>query len=140
MMATDNPGDANILEGEAFNWRLIVFPVAALLILFLGGFAYYYHQLSEREELETNARTALVKAVTPEELLQVAEQFPGSDNGAQALASAGGAFFAKGDYAGSAKAYQRLLDNPAVTKDLREPAQLGLAAALEAQGRIDDAI
>jgi predicted negative regulator of RcsB-dependent stress response len=139
-MAILQSDEANILDAEEFNWRLIVYPVLAVLVILVGGFGYYYYLQSQREQLEANARTALVAAKTPEELVKVADQFPGADQGTLALLSAADASFGKRDYATAIQDYQRIIQAEATDPELRDAAQLGLASAQEASNKIDDAI
>jgi len=48
--------------------------------------------------------------------------------------------FDKLDYASSLKDYQRVIDTAGTDPLLQDSAQLGLASALEASGKVDDAI
>lgn len=132
--------DANIIDGETINWRLIVYPILAVAVLILGGFGYYYYQQNQRDIAEANAREALLKAKTPEELVQVADQFPHTDQATLALLSAAEGSFDKLDYAAATKDYQRIIDTAGTDPLLRDSAQLGLASSLAAGGKIDDAI
>jgi predicted negative regulator of RcsB-dependent stress response len=139
-MATLQSDEANILDAEMINWRLIVYPILAALIVVVGGLGYYYYLQNQREELEASARDALVQAKTPEEFVKVADQFSGTDQGTLALLSAAGGSFAKRDYASAIQDYQRIIQTVATDPELRDSAQLGLASAQEANGKIDDAI
>ena len=87
-MATLQTQDANIFEREAVNWRLIVYPILALLVLVLGGLGLYYYQQSQRDEHELQARQEILKAKTPEALAQVADHFPGTSQANFALMAA----------------------------------------------------
>jgi predicted negative regulator of RcsB-dependent stress response len=139
-MATLQSDEANILDAETINWRVIVYPILVVLVVVAGGFGYYYNLQNQREQLEATARAALVKAKTPEELVKVADQFPGADQAMLALLSAADASFAKRDYAAAIQEYQRIIQTVTADAQLRDSAQLGLASALEANGKIDDAI
>jgi predicted negative regulator of RcsB-dependent stress response len=139
-MATLESDDSNILDAETINWRLIVYSILAALVVVTGGFGYYYYLQNQREELEASARDALVQAKTPEELVKVADQFPQTDQATLALLSAADGSFAKRDYAAAIQDYQRIVQAVTTDPDLRDPAQLGLASSLEANGKIDDAI
>lgn len=139
-MATLQSDEANILDAETINWRLIVYPVLVVLIVVAGGFSYYYYLLSQRDQLEDNARAALVEAKTPEELTKVADQFPKTDQATLALLSAAEGSFAKRDYPTAIQSYQRITQTATTDPELRDSAQLGLASTLEASGKIDDAI
>jgi predicted negative regulator of RcsB-dependent stress response len=139
-MATLDSDDANILDAETVNLRWVVYPIVAVVILVLGGFIYYYNQQNQRALLETDAREALMKSTTAEEMAKVADQFPGTDHASMALLSAGQTSFDKGDYDAAAKSYQRVVSGTDVDEQLRISARLGLAASLESAGKIDDAI
>jgi predicted negative regulator of RcsB-dependent stress response len=139
-MATLATDDSNILEMETINWRLIVYPILAVLVIVVGGFGYYYYSLDQREQLEASARAALVQAKTPEDLVKVADQFPGTDQAALALLNAAQFSFAKQDYAGAIQDYQRIIQASTPHPELQDSAQVGLASTLEATGKADDAI
>lgn len=139
-MATLESDDSNILDAQTINWRLVVYPLVAAVVLVLGGFGYYYYLQSQRDILETQGHDALVQAKTPEDLAKVADQFPGTHQATLALSSAANNLFAKKDYAGAIKDYQRIIDTADTSAELRDSAQLGLASTLEADGKGDDAI
>jgi predicted negative regulator of RcsB-dependent stress response len=139
-MATLESDDANILDTESINWRLVVYPILAALVVVTGGFGYYYYLQNQREQLEASARAAVVQAKTPEELVKAAGQFPTTDQATLALLSAADGSFAKQDYAAAIQDYQRIIQTVTTDADLRDPAQLGLASSLEANGKIEDAI
>ena len=139
-MATLASEDSNILDVETTNWRLVVYPILAALVVVVGGLGYYYYLQDQREQLEASARAALLEAKTPEELVKVADQFPGADQATLALLSAADGSFAKRDYAAAIQDYQRIIQTVTTDPELRDSAQLGLASSLEANGKIDDAI
>jgi len=139
-MAILQTDDANILDAETINWRLVVYPILAVLVVVVGGLAYYYYLQDQRDQLETSARAALVAAKTPEDLVKVADQFPGADQATVALLSAADGSFAKRDYAAAIQSYQRILQAATTNPDLRDSAQIGLASSLEANGKTDDAL
>jgi predicted negative regulator of RcsB-dependent stress response len=139
-MATLQSDEANILDAETINWRLVVYPILAALVVAVGGFGYYYYLQNQREELEATAHIALAQAKTPEQLAKVADQFPGTDQADLALLKAADGSFAKRDYAAAVQDYQRIIQTVATNAELRDSAQLGLASSLEASGKNDDAI
>jgi predicted negative regulator of RcsB-dependent stress response len=139
-MATLESDDANILDAETINWRLIVYPILAVIIVGVGGFAYYYYQLTQREDLETTAHAALFAAKTPADWLKVADQYPTTDQATLALLNAAEYSFDKQDYAGAIADYQRVLQSTSTSAALRDSAQIGLASSQEANGKTDDAI
>jgi predicted negative regulator of RcsB-dependent stress response len=139
-MATLQSDEANILDVETVNWRLVVYPLLAALVVVVGGFGYYYYLQNQREQLEITAHAALVQAKTPEELVKVADQFPHADQATLALLNAAGGSFAKRDYAAAIQDYQRIISTVTTDPQLRDTAQLGLASVFEATGKVDDAI
>jgi len=139
-MAIPASDESNIIDGQEINLRLIVYPILAAVVLIAGGFGYYYYQQAQRDIAEANARAALVKATTPEELVQVADQYPHTDQATLALLKAADGSFDKLDYASALKDYQRIVDTTGTDPLLRDSAQLGLASALEASGKVDEAI
>ena len=139
-MATLESDESNIFDAEAFNWRLVVYPLLLVLVVVVGGFVYYYYQQSQREALETSAHGALLSAKTPADFIKVADQYPNADQATIALFGAADASFAKRDFAGAVQAYQRIVQSAATDADLRESAKVGLASAQEASGKVDDAI
>ncbi len=140
MMATLQTDESNILDAETINWRLIVYPILVALVVVAGGFGIYYEQLLQRDKAEDTARTALQAAKTPEDLVKVADQNPGTDQAIVALLAAGDTSFLKHDYAAAIADYQRILGTAGTNSDLLNSAQIGLASALEASGKTDDAI
>jgi predicted negative regulator of RcsB-dependent stress response len=139
-MATLESDDSNIFDAETGNWQLIVFPILAIVVVIAGVVGYYYYQQSRRDQLETNARAALVDAKTPGDFIKVADQFPGADQSTLALLSAANASFDQRDYAGAIASYQRIIASSTTDPELRDAAQVGLASAQEATGKDDDAI
>jgi len=139
-MAILQTDETNILDAETINWRLIVYPILAVLVVVIGGLGYYYYLQNQRQDLEASARAALVEAKTPEEMVKVADQFPGADQGTLALLNAADASFAKQDYTAAIQSYQRIIQTVTTNPELRDSAQVGLASAFEANGKVDDAI
>jgi predicted negative regulator of RcsB-dependent stress response len=139
-MATLETNEANILDAETINWRIVVYPLLLVLLVVAGGFSLYYYQLEQREQLEIAARAALIQAKTPEEMIKVADQYPHADQATLALLSAADAFFAKHDFATAIQDYQRITSTATTDPVLHQSAQLGLASAYEADKKPDDAI
>jgi predicted negative regulator of RcsB-dependent stress response len=106
----------------------------------VGGFGYYYYQQNQRDLVEAQAREAMLKATTPDDLIAVANKFPDTDQATLALLSAASGSFAQRNFDAAAKDYQQIAASPGVTGELRDSAQLGLASSLEAGAKIDDAI
>jgi predicted negative regulator of RcsB-dependent stress response len=139
-MATLESNDANILDAETVNWRLIVYPLLAVLVVVVGGFGYYYYLQNQRDQLEVSAHAALVQAKTPAEWVKVADRFPGTDQSTLALLNAADSSFAQRDYPAAIQDYQRIIQTTTADGELRDSAQLGLGSTFEANGKIDDAI
>ncbi|HUB66094.1 MAG TPA: tetratricopeptide repeat protein [Candidatus Methylacidiphilales bacterium] len=139
-MATLDLDDANIVEGDTFNWRLVVYPLVVAVVLVLGGVVYYLYLQNQRGELEITARQDLLQAKTPEALVAVADKYPATEQATLALLSAAGDSSTKKDYAAAIRDYQRIIDNPGSDPQLRDSAQMGLGSVLEESGKADEAI
>jgi tetratricopeptide (TPR) repeat protein len=139
-MASLESDERNIMEVEEFNWRLVVYPLLALVAAVLIGFAVYYYHLSQHEQAEEQAAAALATAKTPAEIEKIAAQYPDTIQSAVGLMRAGDLSFTQKDFDGAAKAYQRVIDSSAAPGELRDSARLGLASAQEGSGNADDAI
>jgi tetratricopeptide (TPR) repeat protein len=139
-MATLQTDEANIIDAEAINWRLIVYPILVVLIVGIGALGYYYYLQNQRDTAETNARAALIKATTPEEFLKVAEDFPQTDQATLAILRAADASFDQQDYDGALSAYLKIIENSALGEQWHDTAILGSASAYEAKGDTDKAI
>ena len=138
-MAILQTQDANILDADSVNWRIVVYPVLAVIILILGGLGYYYYHQSERDDQELQARQAILQAKTPEALTQVADRFPGTNQASFALLAAADLSISKRDFAGAAKTYSRVANSTDADPLLRDSAGVGLAATLDMQNKLDDA-
>jgi predicted negative regulator of RcsB-dependent stress response len=136
-MASLESPDSNILDADAVNWRLVVYPILGVLILLVGGCGIYFYLQNARAQHEADARQAYLAAKTPDALLQMADQFPGTTHAAMALISAGNTAYDQKDYATAQKDYQRVVDISGIDVSMRDSARLGLASALEAAGNSD---
>jgi predicted negative regulator of RcsB-dependent stress response len=139
-MAILDSSEANIFEAETINWRLIVYPLLAVVILLVGGLGYYYYQQNQRDTQEARAREALLDAKTPADWVKVADDFPGTDTATLALLKAANQSFDQRDYASAITDYQRIVNTAGTVPVLSDSAQVGLASSLEASGKVDDAI
>jgi predicted negative regulator of RcsB-dependent stress response len=139
-MAILTTDDRNIVEADAINWRLIVYPLLAVLVLLVGGFGVYYYQLNQREVEEGEARAALVLAKTPADMVKVADRYPGTTQASLALIDAASASFDLKDFAGATQDYQRVVSDGKAPAELRDSARLGLGSCLTAQGKPDQAV
>jgi len=138
-MTTQGP-DSNILDAETINWRLIIYPLIAAVVLVLGGLGYYFYQQDQKDLREIQAHDATVQAKTPEDLVKIADQFANTTQSDLARLNAANAFFEKKNYDGAVKEYQQIVNNSGTAPELRDSAQLGLASILEATNKIDDAL
>lgn len=139
-MATTEFDERNILEGQEVNWRLIVYPILAGLVVLLGGFGIYYYVLNQREQAEEQASSALEQAKSPEEMAKVADQYPETVQAGVALMRAAALAFDQGHFDAALKDYQRVAALKQAPPELRDSAQLGVGAAQEASGQGDAAI
>ena len=139
-MASLASDERNIIEADAVNWRLIVYPLLAVIIVLVGGFAIYYYQLNQRDQAETQARAALAAATSPEEMVKVADHYPHTVQAALALLTAADAQFSNKDYPSALKNYQRVTNTAETPAELRDSAQLGLASVQQADGKSDEAV
>jgi predicted negative regulator of RcsB-dependent stress response len=139
-MATLETDDANILDAETINWRLIVYPLLVATIIIVSGFVYYYYLQNQKDQLEATARAALLQAKTPDELVKVADQYPHTDQAVLALLGAGDGYLGKSNFDSAIKTYQRIVNTPDIDSTLNASAQLGLASSFEASHKVDDAI
>lgn len=131
--------DANIIDSPPSWLTRNKAPVIAgtLLVLAAGiGFASWQGRRISREN---QATAALASVTTTDNQLSIAREFLGTDAAAAALLSVGSAQFEASNYAASAATYTLFLSHyPHHT--LANSARLGLANALEAQGKTDEAI
>jgi tetratricopeptide (TPR) repeat protein len=139
-MATLQTDEANIIDAEAFNWRLIVYPVLVVLIVGVGALGYYYYQQSQRDTAEAQARAALIQAKTPQDFLKVAADFPDTDQALLATLRAADASYDKQDYQGALDAYGKVLAMAGLGDEWHDTALLGTASAYEAMNNTDKAI
>jgi len=139
-MASLASDERNIIEAEDFNWRLVVYPILAIVALLLIGFGIYYYQLNQREQAEEAAAAALTTAKTPTDIVKVADTYPATTQAAVALMKAADLSVTAKDFDSAKKDYQRVLDSKQAPAELRDSAQLGLAAVQEANGDFDNAI
>lgn len=139
-MATLDTDEANLIDAEPVNWRAIVYPLLAVLIVGFGALGYYYYLQDQRNQLEDIARIAVLQAKTPEEFIKVADQYPKTTQASLALMQAAALSFEKKDFAAATADFQKIVQNTAADAQLKASAQLGLASSFEASGKQDDAI
>lgn len=139
-MASLASDERNIVEAEEFNWRWVVYPILVVVAALLIGFGIYYYQLNQREQAEEAAATAISTAKTPADFDKIAATYPSTDQAAVALIRSAALSLAAKDYPAAQKSYQGVVDSKQAPAELRDTAQLGLAATQEASGKADDAI
>jgi predicted negative regulator of RcsB-dependent stress response len=139
-MASLASDERNIIEVEDFNWRVVVYPILAIVALLLIGFGIYYYELNQREQAEEAAAAALTAAKTPADMVKIADTYPTTTQASIALIKAADLSIAAKDFDGAQKDYQRVIGSKQAPEELRDSAQLGLASAQEANGDVDAAI
>jgi predicted negative regulator of RcsB-dependent stress response len=139
-MAGTEFDERNIMEGDPVNWRMIVYPILAGLVVLVAGFGIYYYQLNQREQAEEQAATALGDAKTPEDMAKVADQYPGTVQSGVALMRAAALLFDQGSFDVALKDYQSVVGMEKAPPELRDSAQLGIAATQEAAKQPDAAV
>jgi predicted negative regulator of RcsB-dependent stress response len=122
---------------EANKKKLIagvaIIAVAICVIYFLS---------SQREQREINAGKALTQTmvsggfVQPDVYLKIADENPGTVAAQRALLQGAAALFEAGSFADAQAQFQKFLDTYP-DSDLAAQATLGVAASLEAQGKLD---
>ena len=102
-----------------------------ILIAAIGGIAFYWNQ---QQAVEENASAQLAKATSPEQLQQVADQYPGTTAGNSALLRIATHHQQKGEYLPAAELYARYAkQNP--KSNLAPTVQFAQAQCLEAAGK-----
>ena len=132
--------DTNVVESEPVNWRLIVYPLLALLVLVAGIYSYFAYRQHAVEQRESEARTALVSAHSTAELLSVANRYPKTVQATLAGITAGEQALFNRDFVVAENAFTAVLHTPKIDPQLHDSAQLGLAATYEANGKTAEAI
>jgi predicted negative regulator of RcsB-dependent stress response len=129
---------------EANRNRLIGLVVA---VIGVSGVMYFISTQREQKELEAGQTlTALTVKSPPDttggaaapELEQIATKYAGTPAGERASLEAAAALFAGGNYAEAQAQFQHFLDANG-SGQFAPAAQLGVAASLEAQNKLDDA-
>ncbi len=117
------------------KYKLLVVAGAALLVLGLVGSEFYQNNL---ERTATAASALLDSAKSDADYQKVIDTYPGSEAAANACLLLGRSKYNAKDYAGAQQAWQNL-----VAKFPQHPlvptALTGVAGALEAQGKMDEA-
>ena len=139
-MAGTEFDERNIIEGDPVNWRMIVYPLLAGLVVLLGGLGIYYYQLNQREQAEEQAAAALGAAKTADDMAKVADQYPHTVQAGVALMRAADLFYNQDQFDAALKDYQRVTGLKEAPPELRDSAQLGIAATQAAVGQGDAAI
>ena len=132
--------DTNVVESEPANWRLIVYPILALLLLVAGITSYFAYRQHAVDERESEARAGLVAAHSTAELLSVASRYPKTIQAGLAEINAGQLALSNRDFVVAENAFTAVLHTAKIDPQLRDSAQLGLAATYEAKGETPAAI
>jgi tetratricopeptide (TPR) repeat protein len=127
---------------EANRNRIIA--VAAALVVAL---AVYFFISSQKAQNEINAGKALTQllmspASSAETLLKIAQEYPGTAAGKRAQLQGAATLFGAGRYADAQAQFQKIIDasTGGSSKTFAATAQAGLAASLEAQGKVKEAV
>ena len=126
-----------ILESSLFwdKYKLPIVAVVALVVLGLVGSEVYQNNLARK----TAAASAMLDASkTPADYQKVIDTYPGSEAAANAYLLLGRAKYDAKDYAGAVDAWQTLAAKYP-QRSLAPSALVGVAGALEAQGKLDEA-
>jgi predicted negative regulator of RcsB-dependent stress response len=130
---------------EANRKRLIIAGVAAVVIFFV--WFYFSSQRQQAElaagqaytEFQLNQPPTLPAQQVADGYLQIANKYAGTLAGQRARLQAAGILFGAGRYAEAQAQFQSFLA-AANGSPLAASAQAGIAASLEAQGKLDDAL
>ena len=126
--------------------RKQVTTVAVVVAIAAIGFAIYEQQQRAKVVKAGEALTDLLvssatrgsQAVTPDQLLRIATENPGTITAGRAVFQAASSHFTDGNYAAAQKQFQRFItENP--ESSFAAQAQYGIAACQEAQGKSDEA-
>ncbi len=142
-MSTENqpqrgPDEANLAFDESWFERNRGAMLAGLFVAALAGAGGVYWQVQRATEREA-AQSLLGTIQETEKLRDVHEQFPGSAAAAQALLALGDSHYQKGEWDQAIEVYRLLTTDYAGYAGI-DGAWMGLAAALDAAGRPDEAL
>jgi predicted negative regulator of RcsB-dependent stress response len=130
---------------EANKTRLIG---AGAAVVVVAGIFYFISSQKEQREIAAGQALSLLMVNPPgnagssqmaEAFEQIAAKYAGTAAGLRAQLQAGAALFNAGSYADAQAQFQKYLD-AGVTGPLAATAQLGVAASLEAQNKLDLAV
>ena len=139
-MASLESDERNIIDGQELNWRVVAYPIIAVIIAVLVGLGIYHYQLDQQEQAEEKVSTALDAAKTPADIVKAADAYPDTVQASVGLMRAAALSSADKDYDSAQKDYQRVIDAKQAPDELRDSAQLGLAIGFLHGGEADDAI
>jgi len=127
---------------EANRNRLII-----AVVVVVAAFGMYSYSNSRKAQTEINAGEALTQllmtppaGVNPADALsQLAARYPGTAAAQRAQLQAAATLFGGGHYPEAQAAFQKYLDSNSTGGPLAAIAEMGVAASLEAQNKLDDA-
>ncbi|HTB85860.1 MAG TPA: tetratricopeptide repeat protein [Candidatus Sulfotelmatobacter sp.] len=127
---------------EANKNRLII-----AVVVVVGAYGVYCYSNSQKAQKEISAGEALTQLLmTPpagvnaaDALSQLAARYPGTAAAQRAQLQSAATLFGGGHYPEAQAAFQKFLDSNSSGGPLAAIAQMGVAASLEAQNKLDDA-
>lgn len=134
---------------DAWKWgdkhrKQIAWGAVVVLVVALAITAVILQKNAKRDEAnealsKLTTHTGNAPAVTPENLLKVYSDYPGTDAGSRALLLAATALFDSGKYQEAEAQFQKFVQSYGDSEFVGQ-AMLGVAASLDAQGKTNDAI
>jgi TolA-binding protein len=128
------------------NKKQLLWGLAALVVLGIGIAFWLAHQSETQNDandalskLTSRGLSAATPAATPEALLKVAADYPGTEAGQRALLLSAGDLFTAGKYDEAQGQFQKFLQQYSGSPFTAQAA-LGVAACYDAQGKTNDAI
>jgi predicted negative regulator of RcsB-dependent stress response len=128
------------------NRKQLLWGLVAVIIVGLGVAFWLAHSSQEQNDandalskLMNHAASPTAPEASPEALLKLSSDYPGTDAGQRALLIAAGDFFADGKYDQAQAQFQKFQQQYSGSP-LVPQAALGVAACYDAQGKTNDAV
>jgi len=123
---------------EANKNRILAGAVVVVIAIAVAWVLASQHDQKEAEAGEALTKLSLSPTVTPEGLLKIASDYPGTAAAERAMVLGAGALFTTGKYAEAQAQFQKYLDEHPDGEFFGQAA-LGLGVCLETQGKADQA-